>query len=205
MKEMKHIDALVREIEEDPKNALENLKRLFAEFPKRDVLLRFEGIFIQPDIDGVPVISNIHRIDHQIIGLKDRERKETGFYLCDTHEYCKAPGTFYCAREDSVITLNRFDEKINPEKLRVFGNRTRRIDEVAEIVGSVGRGGYKITPWVDTGILKLQAFEEGGTRYLEERKEEPSVWVCGRLLKDHGRKYSEIRDFIEELRQIYEE
>lgn len=210
------INKITRLIEETiPQAVMKSLEEAFQEYPQRRVLMRANGRFIE-NIDGIPLITNNHEIVHQIVALGKGDGQASNLYLLDSQEDCRCRGN-YCARDNSSIVVDYFDEKTNPEKIKEFLKDIRDPNGFytsSHVVEKFGIGvRWKDVDldmpgnWHKDGILRFQAFREGETEHFKEKKEEARVEVrigeVYRVLEGIKIPYQSMKDFIHSLRISY--
>jgi len=201
------LEKSLMKLQTNPERIVKNISRILQEYPKRKVLMEFNGIFVHPFADGVPGVSDSHKITHQIVSLGKGNEEADEIYICDTHETCKCYCA-YCGKKDLVITLNRFDENMNPENIRKFlknisALRAPGIREVEHALGTPDWPGYLDLPCIDNGLLAIKALEQGGTDYMKEREEKLEIWVDGKFIPDCQPSYKDARTLIRDIEKTY--
>lgn len=188
---------------------MESLDEAFQEYPRRKVLMKFMGRFVDRWADGTPYISNGHEIIHRIVSLGKDDEKQGELYLCDTQEVCRFWEN-YCGKNESIITLNRFDDNINPSILANFVGEGSldyplAISPVEQKFGRYNRGDfswatYKLDFIHNNGMLRLEESRQGSKNYEKEESANLQMFY-GRENKRIP--YDLMKSFIEKLRRTY--
>jgi hypothetical protein len=197
------------------KEIIPALNDFFVKYPIRNVLMQFKGRYGERFADGTGVASDSHIVTHKVVELRKKNGHASGLYLCDTQEDCVLYSN-YCGMDSSLITMNEFDENINPKKISAFlekqnPNKILHLNDIFKTFGVKDRWGDFNLRFPANGNLILRAMSKGGSDCGKFNREEYKMTNLYFNLEDKFQisdcstlPYEEVAGFIRNLRSAYQ-